>query len=231
MNRQRATPRLSVIIPALDERQTIGDVLDDLAGLRDAGHEVILVDGGSSDATPRIAAPGVDKVLRSDRGRARQMNAGARAASGDVLWFLHADCRIPAGAAQQVIDGCARGPIWGRFDVRLSGAATLLRIVETLMNLRSRLTGIATGDQAIFVRRDAFDRIGGFPDQPLMEDVEISRRLRAIGRPACLRARVVTSGRRWDAHGAWRTIRLMWRLRWRYWRGESPQSLAEAYRR
>ena len=158
------------------------------------------------------------------------MNAGAAASRAPRLLFLHADTRLPADADARVARALARAP-WGRFDVRIDGRSRWLPLVAALMNLRSRLTGIATGDQAIFVRRDAFDRIGGFPDQPLMEDVEISRRLRAIGRPACLRARVVTSGRRWDAHGAWRTIRLMWRLRWRYWRGESPQSLAEAYRR
>ncbi|MCB1785712.1 MAG: TIGR04283 family arsenosugar biosynthesis glycosyltransferase [Gammaproteobacteria bacterium] len=231
MNRQRATPRLSVIIPTLDERQTIGDVLDDLAGLRDAGHEVILVDGGSSDATPRIAAPGVDKVLRSDRGRARQMNAGARAASGDVLWFLHADCRIPAGAAQQVIDGCARGPIWGRFDVRLSGAATLLRIVETLMNLRSRISGIATGDQGIFVSRALFDQVGGFPDIPLMEDIALSTALRRVRRPDCIRQpRLLASSRRWETHGILRTIVLMWRLRLAFALGTPATALARHYR-
>ncbi|MCB1983743.1 MAG: TIGR04283 family arsenosugar biosynthesis glycosyltransferase [Rhodoferax sp.] len=219
---------IRVVVPTLNELTCLGPCLEAIvAGRPD---EVVVVDGGSTDGTPALAAPFADQVIAAPRGRARQMNAGAAASRAPRLLFLHADTRLPADADARVARALARAP-WGRFDVRIDGRSRWLPLVAALMNLRSRLTGIATGDQAIFVRRDAFDRIGGFPDQPLMEDVEISRRLRAIGRPACLRARVVTSGRRWDAHGAWRTIRLMWRLRWRYWRGESPQSLAEAYRR
>ena len=158
------------------------------------------------------------------------MNAGAAAASADTLLFLHADTRLPAHADRIVAAALERGATWGRFDVRIDGRAGLLKLVAALMNLRSRATGIATGDQAMFVRRGVFERVGGFPDQPLMEDIELSRRLRALGPPACLRAKAVTSGRRWEQRGVWRTIFLMWRLRWRYWRGESPQALADAYR-
>jgi rSAM/selenodomain-associated transferase 2 len=146
-----------------------------------------------------------------------------------VLLFLHADTRLPDDALAQVDAALASGAAWGRFDVRISGRPRLLRVVAWCMNRRSCWTGIATGDQAIFVSRQAFDRVGGFPDQPLMEDVELSRRLLALGRPACLRGPAVTSGRRWETRGVWRTIFLMWQLRWRYWRGESPQALARDY--
>jgi rSAM/selenodomain-associated transferase 2 len=186
---------------------------------------VIVVDGGSEDATRELAAGLCDRVVLAPRGRAVQMNAGAREAKGDVLVFLHADTRLPSNA-----DELVRGLLWGRFDVQIEGRHPLLKVIAWSMNLRSRLSGIATGDQAIFVARALFEELGGYPEQPLMEDVELSRRLRARGAPACLHARVTTSGRRWEQRGPWRTIFLMWRLRWRYWRGESPQALAEAYR-
>lgn len=225
-----ALPALSIVVPALDEAAVLPAVLAALQPLRARGVELVVADGGSTDGTPALAARWADRVVAAPRGRARQMNAGAAIAGAGALLFLHADTRLPADADALVLRALQRRA-WGRFDVRIDGRSRWLPLVAALMNLRSRLTGIATGDQAIFVTRATFDRIGGFPDQPLMEDVEISRRLRAIARPACLRARVDTSGRRWDAHGAWPTIRLMWRLRWRYWRGASPQSLAEAYRR
>jgi rSAM/selenodomain-associated transferase 2 len=188
-----------------------------------------VVDGHSQDDTVRKAAPLADAVLTAPAGRARQMNAGAAASQGDVLLFLHADTRLPEGADRLIGAAIGNGAGWGRFDVRIEGKPRMLRVVAALMNARSRLTGIATGDQAIFVRRDVFDRVGGFPDQPLMEDIELSLRLRRLCPPACLRQRVVTSGRRWESRGVWRTIFLMWRLRWRYWRGEPAQALAEAY--
>jgi len=221
---------LSIVVPVLDEAPGIVAALEALAPLRARGCEVIVVDGGSRDGTLDLAAPHADRVEPGPLGRARQMNAGAARARGAVLLFLHADTRLPDGADRMVARAIADGAIWGRFDVVIAGRPAMLRVVAAMMNLRSRLTGIATGDQAIFVRRAAFERLGGFPDQPLMEDVALSHRLRAAARPACLRARVVTSGRRWETRGVWRTILLMWRLRWRYWRGESPQSLARAYR-
>ena len=227
----RPAARLSVVVPALNEAAGIAATLRALEPWRAAGHEVIVVDGGSGDATPALAAPLADRVLAAPRGRARQMNTGAAAATGDVLLFLHADTRLPERALDAVLTALARGAQWGRFDVRIAGRSRWLAVVAALMNLRSRLTGIATGDQAIFVSRAAFDAVGGFPDQPLMEDVELSRRLvRRVGRPACLRAKVVTSGRRWDERGVWRTIWLMWTLRWRYWRGTPADVLARAYR-
>jgi rSAM/selenodomain-associated transferase 2 len=223
-------PTLGIVMPVLDEAVGLVAVLQSLQPLRVRGAELLIVDGGSRDGTPALAAPWADQVIAAPRGRARQMNAGAAASRAPRLLFLHADTRLPADADARVAAALACAP-WGRFDVRIDGRSRWLPVVAALMNLRSRLTGIATGDQAIFVRREVFERLGGYPDQPLMEDVEISRRLRAIGSPACLRQHVVTSGRRWDAHGAWRTIRLMWRLRWRYWCGASPQLLAETYRR
>jgi rSAM/selenodomain-associated transferase 2 len=226
-------PVLSIVIPALNEAAGIEATLQALQPLRTRGVELALADGGSSDATPALARPWVDAVVDAPRGRALQMNAGAARARADVLLFLHADTRLPPLAdvlVLQAMQGPGGGACWGRFDVRIEGRPWMLRVVAGLMNLRSRLSGIATGDQAIFVSREAFEQVGGFPVQALMEDIEISRRLKRLGPPACLSARVCTSGRRWEQRGVWRTIVLMWRLRWRYWRGESPERLAQAYR-
>lgn len=222
--------RLSIVIPALDEASGIADTLAALAPLVARGAEVVVVDGGSRDDTVALARAQGARVLAAARGRARQMNAGAAAAGGDALLFLHADTRLPPGADTRVLGALERRP-WGRFDVRIDGEARTLALVAALMNLRSRLTGIATGDQAMFVRREAFVAVGGFPDQPLMEDIELSRRLRRIGRPACLRDRAITSGRRWMTRGVWRTILLMWRLRLAYWLGANPERLRARYER
>ena len=222
--------RLSIIVPVLDEAATIAACLDALAPLRDQGHEVIVVDGGSRDATRALARPRADRVIATSRGRAAQMNAGAALAQGDVLLFLHADTRLPPDAATAVAAALRGEVAWGRFDVTISGRSRLLPIVARAMNVRSRLTGIATGDQAMFVTRDAFVRAGGFPDLPLMEDVALSAALkRMAGPPACLSVRVVTSGRRWDAHGALATMALMWRLRFDHWRGVDAARLAHRY--
>jgi len=229
--------RLSVVMPALNEAAGMANALAALAPLRAAGHEVIVADGGSTDGTPALAAAGADRVIAAPRGRARQMNAGAAAARGEVLLFLHADTRLPPGGDRLVRQALDSGAQWGRFDVRIvgdgGGDSAMFPVIAALMNLRSRLSGIATGDQAIFMRRPLFEQLGGYAEQPLMEDVELCRRLKALpaaGAPACLRERVATSGRRWLSHGVWRTIVLMWRLRWRYWRGASPEQLARLYR-
>jgi rSAM/selenodomain-associated transferase 2 len=226
-----AAERISIIVPALNEAAGIRATLTPLQPLRSRGHEVVVVDGGSTDGTMDLARPLADQVTASGRGRARQQNAGAAAAAGGILLFLHADTLLPAGADARVVDGLrAAGRGWGRFDVRLSGAHPMLRVVERMIGLRSRLSGIATGDQAIFVRRDWFGRAGGFPELPLMEDVALSKRLRGIGPPLCLRDRVVTSSRRWEERGVWRTIVLMWGLRLEYALGADPARLAERYR-
>ena len=216
--------RLSVVVPALNEARGIRAALEALAPLRSRGHEVIVVDGGSSDRTAEIAAGLCDRVLRAPRGRAAQMNEGARVATGDVLVFLHADTRLPPRADQLI----PHSSTWGRFDVEIAGRHPLLKVVACAMNLRSRLTGIATGDQAMFVQRDTFP---GFPEIALMEDVAFSRAMKRRGRPACLRSRVVTSGRRWESRGVLRTVALMWRLRLAYFLGARPDVLARRYRR
>jgi rSAM/selenodomain-associated transferase 2 len=216
--------RLSVVVPTLNEAGGVRAALEALAPLRARGHEVILVDGGSSDGTAEVAAGLCDRVVNASRGRALQMNAGARAATGDMLLFLHADTRLPAGAEILVFGA----PIWGRFDVRIEGRHPLLKVVAWAMNLRSRLTGIATGDQAIFVRRAAFP---GFPEIALLEDVAFSAMMKRRARPACLRAKVLTSGRRWESRGVLRTIFLMWRLRLMYFFGARPDDLARIYHR
>ena len=223
--------RLSIIMPALNEGEEIGPALDALSSLRALGVEVIVVDGGSSDATIQRARLRADHVIKGPRGRAVQMNAGAKTAIGSVLLFLHADTRLPDAADILVLDGLARsGRVWGRFDVTIAGSSLLLRVVTWFMNLRSRMTGIATGDQAIFVRRDRFREAGGFPAIPLMEDVALSKALKRLGPPLCLRETVATSSRRWDERGVWRTMVLMWRLRLAYWLGTDPARLAGRYR-
>jgi len=222
--------RLSIIMPVLDEGEGIAAALDALAELRTLGVEVVVVDGGSQDATVQRARLRADQVLPAPRGRAPQMNAGAAKATGDVLLFLHADTRLPAEAERLVLDGLARSKhVWGRFDVTITGRHPMLRLVAFMMNLRSRLTGIATGDQAIFVERAAFQSAGGFPAIPLMEDIALSKKLRRLSRPLCLRQRAITSGRRWEAHGVVRTILVMWRLRLAYFLGADPAKLARRY--
>ena len=217
--------RLALIIPTLNEAARIGAALEALAPLRARGHEVIVVDGGSTDATVSAASPLADRVLSTARGRALQMKAGAQAAHAGALVFLHADTRLPVRADEHIVRALEHAS-WGRFDVRIESRHPLLKIVGCAMNLRSRATGIATGDQAIFVRRDAFP---GFPEIALMEDIAFSRAMKRRGRPACLRERVSTSGRRWEARGVLRTIVLMWRLRLLYALGVAPQRLAREY--
>jgi rSAM/selenodomain-associated transferase 2 len=222
--------KLSIIVPVLNEGESIAHALDALAPLRAIGVEVIVVDGGSRDATVPRARARANRVISAPRGRALQMNVGAEKACGDVLLFLHADTRLPADADHIVLNGLARsGRAWGRFDVEIDGDSPLLIAVAWLMNIRSRLTGIATGDQAIFVRRDAFHSIGGFPAIPLMEDIALSKRLKRASRPLCLRACAVTSGRRWDKNGVASTVLLMWRLRLAYFFGADPKALARQY--
>jgi rSAM/selenodomain-associated transferase 2 len=221
---------LSIIIPVLDEAANIAPALQALAPLRARGAEVIVADGGSHDDTVTRAAPLADRVVVSARGRATQMNAGAAAARGHALLFLHADTRLPADADRIVLDALTRPQrAWGRFDVTIEGRHPLLPVVAAAMNFRSRLTGITTGDQAMFVTRQAFDAAGGFPQIALMEDITFARNLKRISRPVSLRARVTTSGRRWEARGVMRTILLMWRLRLMYFLGATPDQLARRY--
>jgi len=222
--------KLSIIMPVLDEGEGIAAALDALADMRALGTEVIVVDGGSRDATIQRARLRADRVISAPRGRALQMNAGAARATAAVLLFLHADTQLPADADHVVLNGLDRsGRAWGRFDVRIAGRHPLFPIIGRLMSLRSRITGIATGDQATFVRRAAFDAAGGFAAIPLMEDITLCKRLKRISRPLCLRERVITSGRRWEKHGVLQTILLMWRLRIAYFFGADPKRLARRY--
>jgi rSAM/selenodomain-associated transferase 2 len=219
---------LSIIVPTLDEVDGIAAALAALAPLRARGVEIVVADGGSRDGTVEHARPHADRVVTAPRGRGAQMNAGATAATGRVLVFLHADTRLPADADRLVCDGLARsGRAWGRFDVRIAGTHPLLPLVAAAMNLRSKATGIVTGDQAMFVTREAFGP--GFPDIPLMEDIAMSKRLKQCGLPLRLAGPVVTSGRRWERHGVLRTILLMWWLRSAYFFGVDPARLARAY--
>jgi rSAM/selenodomain-associated transferase 2 len=226
--------KLAVVVPVFNEATAINTALARLSVLRERGAQVIVVDGGSSDATAALAKRHADQVVQSARGRAQQMNTGARAAldaGADVLLFVHADSELPDCADQLIATALQTSArVWGRFDVRIDGEASMLKVVSAMMNLRSRLTGICTGDQAIFVTRAAFERLTGFEPIALMEDINFSKRAKRLSRPAAIKARVVTSGRRWLRHGIWRTIVLMWRLRIAYFFGADPQRLAQRYR-
>lgn len=223
---------LTIVMPVLNEAVALPGVLTALPAQPTPGVQLVVADGGSTDGTVALVQAAGAVVVAAPRGRARQMNAGAAAAQGTHLLFLHADTLLPAGALAAVRAALqAGGPhAWGRFDVRISGQHPMLRVIAWFMNQRSRLSGIATGDQALFMTRAAFDAVGGFPDQPLMEDVEMSVRLKRLSAPHCLRLRVQTSGRRWEQRGLWRTMALMWRLRLAYWMGASPEVLARSYR-
>ena len=223
---------LSVIIPTLDEEGSIDSCLRELLPLKGQGHEVIVVDGGSRDDTVALAGKLADRVMSCESGRARQMNTGAGAARGDILLFLHADTRLPPDADRLMQAALAKSTSsWGRFDVRLTGRHWLFPIIAWSMNVRSRLTAIATGDQAMFMSRAVFHAVGGFPDIPLMEDIAMSKRLKRHGRPSCLRGPVLASSRRWESHGVLRTVLLMWWLRASYALGVSPDRLVRRYYR
>ena len=222
-------PALCIVVPVLNEAETLAPSLDELQRFRQRGARVVVVDGGSEDDTLAIARTHADLALLAPRGRAAQMNAGAALCPADVLLFLHADTRLPDNA-HALVRRATLGPYaWGRFDVRIASARPIFRLVEGAMNRRSRWTGIATGDHAMFVRHALFVQVGGFPDIALMEDVALSRALKRHGPPACLSERVTTSARRWERHGVWRTIALMWRLRAAYLMGADPAQLAARY--
>ena len=230
----RISAALAIIVPVLNEAPTLAARLAELQRFRARGVQVVVVDGGSADDTLAVARLHADLTLLAPRGRAAQMNAGAAACAAaagavQVLLFLHADTRLPEQADLLVLSACSRARAWGRFDVRIDSPQPLLRLVGWMMNRRSRWTGIATGDQAMFMRRDLFEQIGGFPEQALMEDIEMSARLKRLAAPVCLREQVLTSARRWEQHGAWRTILLMWRLRAAYFLGAEPAGLALRY--
>ena len=218
----------SIIIPTLNEEKTIESCLSALQPLR-SNCEIIIVDGGSTDNTIVIAGTLADKAVSSDKGRARQMNNGARYASGNVLIFLHADTSLPENALQLIQQKLNSSRKWGRFDIQLSGKHFMLKVIAQMMNWRSRLTGIATGDQVIFVTRQAFEKAGQYPEINLMEDIAICKALRKISPPICLKAKVISSGRRWERYGIYKTILLMWNIRLRYFFGADPQILAFLY--
>jgi len=221
-------------MPVLDEAAIIAAALQALAPLRARGAEVIVVDGGSSDGTAALARPFADRMIAGPHNRGAALNAGAALGTGDVFVFLHADTTLPDRVDQLIATALSRRTpdrCWGRFDLHIAGRHPLLALVARMINWRSRLTGIATGDQAIFVTRKAFWSVGGFPDLPLMEDIALSRRLKRLCRPLCIATPAVTSGRRWDYHGLWHTIVLMWRLRLAYYLGAEPARLALAYAR
>lgn len=226
----KGVKRLAIIIPTLNEGAVIVPLLRMLSPLREQGHEIIVSDGGSTDETCALAEPWVDHLVQGKPGRARQMNAGAAVAQSDWLWFVHADTGLLAPVEDYAQAIIASSRAWGRFDVALDADATIYRVIAKLMNQRSRWSGIATGDQGLFVQRVLFQRLAGFAAIPLMEDIEISRRLKAICRPNSRRLRLLTSARRWQHQGVLRTVLLMWRLRLAYFLGVSPERLQRHYR-
>ncbi len=222
-------PDISIVIPVLNEEASIASFLRLLQPYRTQGVEIILVDGGSTDGTCHNAKPFCDLIIRSDKGRARQMNAGALEAKTNLLLFLHADTLLPDNFLD-LLEGFRKSPYrWGRFNVSLSGNKVMFSVIGFMINWRSRISGIATGDQAIFVKREAFDQVGAFSRIPLMEDVDLSKKLLKLSRPFCINEPVITSSRRWEVHGTWRTIFLMWKLRWKFARGVSPEVLVKEY--
>jgi len=221
--------KISIVIPVLNEEKNLSNTLNTLQSYRQFGHEIVVADGGSADQSVEIAHALADTVIVSNAGRALQMNNGAAVATGDVFLFLHADTVLPHNAIQIMTTFCT-GKFWGRFDVRLSSDRKIFRLIECMINLRSRLTSIATGDQAIFVERELFKEVGGFPEIALMEDVALSRLLKIRSRAVCLRPKVITSSRRWEQRGVLATILLMWRLRLYYYLGVSPEKLSQLYR-
>ena len=224
--------KIVIVVPVFNEALVLPRLIHDLTTLNEIANpsfELVFVDGGSTDNTMALIVDAGLRVIKSAKGRAWQMNAGAAQTTGDLLLFLHADTQLPENALAAISSNMLGNTCWGRFDVRITGKSWMLGVVSRMMNWRSRLTGIATGDQAMFMTRGAFQKIGGFPEQALMEDVEASRRLRQLSRPACIASPVITSGRRWETRGVLTTIVLMWRLRWAYWRGQDPQQLAKLY--
>ena len=220
---------ISIIIPVLNEEQSVKALLQQLQLYRQQGHEVIVVDGGSDDETVSISKPLADKVITSDAGRAKQMNNGVEESTNEVLWFLHADTSIPENVIETIQESLNKYD-WGRFNIKLSGSHFLFRIIEKMINIRSCLSGVATGDQGIFVKRKIFKSIGGYPEILLMEDVVLSKKLKTISQPICIKETLTTSSRRWKKNGIIKTILLMWYLRFLYWIGVTPDKLAKLYR-
>lgn len=220
---------ISIIIPVLNEEQRVKALLEQLQIYRQQGHEVIVVNGGSDDETVSISKPLADKVITSDSGRAKQMNKGVAESTNEVLWFLHADTSIPENAIEAIQESIIKCE-WGRFNIKLSGSHILFRIIEKMINVRSCVSGIATGDQGIFVKRKIFESIDGYSDIPLMEDVALSKKLKKISHSKCIKEMLTTSSRRWEKNGIIKTILLMWHLRFLYWIGVTPDKLAKLYR-
>jgi len=231
--------KVSIIIPVLNEERNLPRMREHLYAIQQQGHEVIIIDGGSRDHTLMLAYEITNTVIVSKPGRALQMNSGAAVASGELLLFLHADTFLPENAMQilsesfpkdrSLGDQSQKKNYWGRFNVRLSSDRLVFRLIETLMNWRSCVTSIATGDQAIFIDKNLFERVACFSEIALMEDIEMSRRLKKIAKPVCIKSQVITSSRRWEEHGVVKTVLLMWKLRLYYFFGVSPEKLQQLY--
>lgn len=223
--------KISIIIPCLNEEENILETLLPLQKSRQRGHEIILCDGGSTDSTITLSTPYVDKIITSNKGRAIQMNNGAASATGNIFCFLHADTIATENIDSLIISALHSNKLWGRFNIRLNNNKWPFRIIESLINIRSCISGIASGDQGIFIHSSVFNKLDGFKNQPLMEDIELSKRLKKITRPACIKDTLITSSRRWEKHGIIQTVILMWTLRLKYFLGTPVEKLHTRYRR
>lgn len=240
-----AIATVSIITPILNEADNLAHLFTNINSLNPSPQQVILVDGGSNDDSIRIVRSFINELMldndckidwqmtESKAGRALQMNTGAALATGEVLLFLHADTQLPMNAIETISEAMKRAE-WGRFDVRIDSRQLMLQLVSQMINWRSKLSGIVTGDQAIFISQSLFEQVGGYPNQALMEDIELCKQLKrkllkGITKPACLKSKVITSARRWQQHGTWRTIILMWHLRFDYWRGVSADNIKARY--
>jgi rSAM/selenodomain-associated transferase 2 len=227
---RKSPPVLSIIVPVHNHARTIGPVLQALRPFSDRNAEIIVVDGGSTDDTAILARPLADQVIRSQPGLAQQMNEGAKVASGFIFLFLRPETTLPQDADTQVMYGRSRDTsVWGRFDLRIKGHHMMLPLVARFLNWRSRASGLATSDQAIFVQRETFFRVGGFKPMPVMADIELCQRLKAISPPICVTSRVTVPGDRYDRDGIWKTLRATTAMRWRYRMGAKPEALAKRY--
>ncbi len=221
--------KLSIIIPVYNEQDIILEKLKALRNICPDDIQLIVSDGGSSDETAALAKSCVDTIVSSTKGRSYQMNAGANVATGDLLLFLHIDSVLPGNYLQCLADITRSNHTWGRFDVSFTNTSFVFSLIAFMMNFRSRITGVATGDQAIFMTRTVFNKVNGFPEIDLMEDIAICKKLRKTGSPLCIKEKVITSSRRWEENGIFKTIVLMWFLRLLYFLRIHPDKLGKIY--
>ncbi len=223
------SPGIAIVIPVRNEAAMLPQALQRLKALQGVD-EIVFVDGESSDGSAALIQAAGFICLLSTAGRAKQMNMGTAQTKSEIILYLHVDTAISSSHISDIKKTYNQAFAYGRFDVSLSNKRLTYRIISFFINLRSCLSKVATGDQGIFVRRTMFEAVGGYPEIPLMEDIALTKALRRKGKVLCLRNKLETSSRRWEQHGVMRTVWLMWKLRFLYWLGVSPEKLAGMYR-